>query len=66
MYSNYTGMELRELYSYKENLEEMKRFVAENKKENLAQVFTDIRYKKEDNEFFSEKMLRTLKKQGFM
>lgn len=65
-YMDYTGLQLREFYTYKENLEEMKRFVKENNKENLAQVFTDVRYKKEDNEFFSEKMLKTLKKQGFL
>lgn len=66
VYNDYTNMQLRELYAYKENLEEMKHFVKENKKETLAQVFTDIRYKKADNEFFSEKMVNTLRKQGFL
>jgi nitroreductase len=64
-YRDFTGVDLRNLYAYKENLETMKQFVAENKKETLAQVFTDVRYKKEDNEFFSGKMLETLKEQGF-
>lgn len=65
-YSDYTEQGIRELYTYKENLEEMKRFVRDNKKETLAQVFTDVRYKKADNEYFSGKMLNTLKKQGFL
>jgi hypothetical protein len=34
--------------------------------ENLAQVYTYLRYKKEDNEFFSEKMISVLKEQGFL
>jgi nitroreductase len=64
-YQDYTESEIKDLYSFKENLEAMKQFVKENEKETLAQVFTDIRYKKSDNEFFSEKMIQTLRKQGF-
>jgi nitroreductase len=64
-YQDYTKSEIRDLYSFKENLEAMKQFVKENEKETLAQVFTDVRYKKSDNEFFSEKMIQTLRKQGF-
>jgi hypothetical protein len=40
--------------------------VKENNKESLAQVFTDIRYKKADNEHFSKVFLQVLKNQGFM
>lgn len=65
-YKEYSEEGIRMMYAYKENLEEMKLFVKENNKETLAQVFTDIRYKKTDNEFFSEKMLQTLKSQGFI
>lgn len=64
-YQDYSEARIRELYAYKENLEEMQQFVKENNKETLAQVFTEVRYKQEDNEFFSEKMLDTLKSQGF-
>jgi nitroreductase len=64
-YRDYTESLIRELYAYKESMEEMKIFVKENNKETLAQVFTDIRYKKSDNEYFTEKMLDTLKDQGF-
>lgn len=65
-YNDYSEEQIRDLYNYKENLAEMKQFVKENNKETLAQVFTDIRYNKADNEFFSEKMLLTLKSQGFL
>ncbi|QGY43109.1 NADPH-dependent oxidoreductase [Maribellus comscasis] len=65
-YEDYSKEIVDELYSFKENLEMSEQFVKENKKETLAQVFTDIRYKKADNEFFSEKMLNFLKLQGFL
>jgi len=65
-YSDYTREKLKELYSFKENLESSRQFVIENEKESLAQVFTDVRYKEKDNEFFSDKMLQTLRDQGFL
>lgn len=65
-YDNYTVSDLNEFYAFKENLESSKKFVVENNKENLAQVYTDVRYKKEDNEFFSRKILEVLKEQGFL
>ena len=65
-YHDYSGEEINKLYSYKENLELMRQFVKENNKETLAQVFTDVRYSKADNEFFSEKMMQTLRDQGFL
>jgi len=66
VYQDYSNKSIEEIYSFKENLKESKQFVKENEKENLAQVFTDVRYKKEDNEFFSEKILQVLKEQGFL
>ncbi len=41
-------------------------FIKENNKETLAQVFTDVRYKKDDNILFSKSLLEVLSKQGFM
>ena len=41
-------------------------FVAINHKETLAQVFTDIRYTRKDNEALSQSLIDTLKRQGFM
>ncbi|MBN2634821.1 MAG: nitroreductase family protein [Prolixibacteraceae bacterium] len=64
-YSDFDDNQIKEFFRSKESLESSKQFVKENKKENLAQVFTDVRYKKSDNEFFSSKMLETIKKQGF-
>ncbi len=64
-YKDYSNDEIKKLYYYKECLESSKKFVEENNKENLAQVFTDVRYKKGDNEFFSDKMLETIREQGF-
>jgi len=64
-YSDYSEADIDKLYSYKENLEESKHFVEINNKKNLAQVFTDIRYTKKDNELMSDGMIETLKKQGF-
>lgn len=65
-YNDYTEERISEIYNYKENLDSSKQFVKENNKEFLAQVFTDVRYKKKDNEYFSEKMIETLRKQGFL
>ena len=41
-------------------------FVKENKKETLAQVFTDVRYNKSDNVLFSKSLLEILRNQDFM
>ena len=64
-YHDYSVEDIDRLYAYKESLPESLKFIAENNKETLAQVFTDVRYKKADSEFFSEVLLETLKKQGF-
>ncbi len=66
VYKNYTESDIRQLYAFKEELASSQQFIKENNKETLAQVFTDVRYKKAENEFFSEKMLETLKEQGFI
>lgn len=66
VYSDYSEADISRLYAHKEALAANKQFVAENGKETLAQVFTDIRYKKADNEHFSNVFFEVLKKQGFM
>jgi hypothetical protein len=66
IYRDYTDADIDRFYSEKENRNDSRQFVAENKKESLAQVFTDIRYKKEDNVYFSKILLQVLKDQGFM
>jgi nitroreductase len=65
-YRDYTPEEIKKYYAAKEAMPENLKFVSENSKETLAQVFTDIRYKKADNEFFSAMLLSILKEQGFM
>jgi len=65
-YKDYTKELIDKFYTFKEGLESSKEFIKENKKETLAQVFTDVRYKEGDNEFFSGKMIQTLKDQGFL
>lgn len=65
-YVDYTPDMIDELYGEKEALEVNKQFVKENNKETLAQVFTDVRYTKKNNEYFSEVLLNVLKDQGFM
>ena len=65
-YIDYSNLEIKELFAFRESLESSKKFVAENGKETLAQVFTDVRYKQADNEFFSVKMIEVLKQQGFL
>lgn len=64
-YHDYSDSEVTEFYKEKENLEENKQFVYENNKESLAQVFTDVRYPKNNNEVFSEKYIDYIEKQGF-
>ena len=53
-------------YQYKEQLVENRHFCDINKKETLAQIFTDIRYTKKDNEAMSAGLLEVLKHQGFL
>jgi len=64
-YKGYSVTELAEIYREKENLESSKQFVKENNKATLAQVFTEVRYKDSDSDYFSEKLLKMLRKQGF-
>ena len=65
VYHDYSVEDIDRIYAYKESLPENHRFIEENQKETLAQVFTDVRYKKADNEYMSGILKATLKKQGF-
>jgi FMN reductase [NAD(P)H] len=64
-YKDYTPEDINTYYNEKEQLEENRHFVEINHKETLAQIFTDIRYTKKDNEAMSKTLLDTLKQQGF-
>ena len=65
-YHDYAAADIDNIYDAKEQCEENKHFVEINNKKTLAQVFTDCRYKKEDNESISQILLDTLYHQGFM
>lgn len=65
-YVDYTPERIDAFYTDKENLPENQHFVDINHKETLAQVFTDLRYTRKDNEAMSEGMLKALKQQGFL
>lgn len=65
-YSDYSDEEIERFYSEKEARSDSAQFILENSKVTLAQVFTDVRYKKEDNINFSRLLLKVLEDQGFM
>jgi len=65
-YMDYTPDLIDDLYRAKEARQDNQTFVEENSKKTLAQVFTEVRYKKADNEFFSGKYLEVLRRQGFL
>lgn len=60
------GQNIKALYAAKEALPENRKFVEENNKQTLAQVFTDIRYTKQTNEHCSQKLLAAIKAAKFM
>lgn len=66
VYNDYSPGTIEALYHDKEARQDSRQFVSENNKETLAQVFTDIRYKKEDNVHFSNVLMQVLRDQGFM
>ena len=65
-YRDYTPQDIDTYYYNKEHLPENIHFCKINQKETLAQIFTDIRYTRKDNEAMSEGLLQALKHQGFL
>ena len=65
-YNDYTADRIDRFYAEKEALPENQEFVRINNKETLAQVFTDIRYTKKDNEAMSATLIDVLRQQGFL
>lgn len=61
-YHDYTEADIEKYYSEIESLEKMKNFVAENNVENLAQVFTSVRYTENASMLFSQKYLDFVRK----
>lgn len=58
--------QINEFYAEKEASPLTKQLLTENNLESLAQVFTQKRYTRKDNEYFSIRLLAFLTKQGFM
>ena len=65
-YHDYQAQDIDTYYKYKESLEENQNFVKINNKETLAQIFTDIRYTRKDNEAMSAGLIEALKSQNFL
>lgn len=65
-YKDYSEDRIRSVYREKEELDSSKQFIIENSKENLAQVYAEVRYKSVDNLYFSEKLKKMLLNQGFV
>jgi nitroreductase len=65
-YTDFDEAAIDKVYCEKEARDDNKQFVKENNKETLAQVFTDVRYSKANNEHFSKVLFDVLKKQGFL
>lgn len=65
-YPELSDEEITEIYKAKDNFAPNSKFVAENGKKTLAQVFTDVRYPRAMNESTSDKLLDFLRAQGFL
>lgn len=65
-YADYSPETINRLYAEKEARQDSAKFVEENNKQTLAQVFTDIRYPRANNEHFSVVFLDFLRKSGFL
>lgn len=63
-YRQYTPEQIREIYARQENSGDSKRFIEENGKSTLAQVFAEVRYPRATNEAFSKTLQEYLEK-GF-
>ena len=64
-YTDYTAAEIDELWAEREESELTKRLLEENGLPNLAQIFTQRRYVREDNLSISNSYFALLKEKGF-
>lgn len=64
-YSDYTPESVKALFAEKEARADSRRFVEENGKQTLAQVFTDVRYTRDASEHFSRVYLSHILDKGF-
>jgi nitroreductase len=66
VYQDYSSETINEIYNTKESLPLTASLIEENQLANLAQIFTQRRYTKKDNVYFSKQLLKTIHEQGFM
>lgn len=64
-YQAYSENDIDDIYAEREQSEFTRELLRINQKDNLAQIFTDLRYTKKDNELFSKAYLSAIEKQGF-
>lgn len=64
-YCDYSDEKINELWSEREKSDETAELLQINDLPNLARIFTERRYKGEDNKLFSRKYFEMVKKQGF-
>ncbi len=65
-YSDYEPADIDRIYAEKEASDLTRELLEINRKETLAQIFTDNRYRKQDNVHFSKEFLMVIREQGFM
>ena len=65
-YRKDSRQEIVDLYKAKDDFPDNRKFVEENGKTSLAQVFTDIRYPESVNTAVSESFMSVLKEKGFL
>lgn len=65
-YHDFSEADIERLYAEKEALPANRKFVEENAKDNLAQVFAEVRYPRANSEAFSQKLMDVTRKQGFL
>lgn len=66
VYHDYSDADIKALHADKEANPDNQAFVQQNKKDNLAQVFSEVRYPRQSSEVFSAKVIDVLKKQGLL
>ncbi|MEE0982879.1 MAG: nitroreductase family protein [Bacteroidales bacterium] len=65
-YENYTEERLEELYADFERLPQIQNYIKESGQENLAKVFTEVRYPEKDSVVFSKAYMEFAKEQDMM
>ncbi|MBP7496518.1 MAG: nitroreductase family protein [Bacteroidales bacterium] len=65
-YLDYSDNSINDIYSEKENLPFTKELLKINDLPNLAKIFTEKRYTRKDNEYFSKVFIDVLTKQGYL